>query len=382
MKILQITPYFYPSPRGTELYTYKLSENLLKLGHAVDILTINSENVDKEEVLWGKSRVYRCSLDFRYSRGEFSYEFVKGILKATDYDLYHVQIPFASGLEATIVAAGRNHIPLVATHHGQSFEGTLLYRMIVKSYDAFFTSLGIRFIDRIIFFARSYSDSLRVSPGIRKKFRVIRPAIDVERFSPSAETAELRRRLGFTPEEKIVLFVGGLSSWDRRKGAHYLIAAMAEVEKKIPAARLVIVGGGELVPELKRLANHLGLESQVFFAGPVYGEELSRYYAMCDLFVLPSIHEPFGLVILEAMASGKAVIASDIPGARDNVRHGETGLKVPPAAPPALGEAISYLLGDDELRNRMGQNARKEAEGRSWEEVAQETVKAYHEVLK
>ena len=110
MKILQITPFFHPSIAGIENYVYNLSNGLANKGLDVDILTINTENVKKEEIICGNLYVCRCSLNLKYHKGLVSIEFVRRILNAKDYDLYHIHIPFPFGLETTIVASKINKI--------------------------------------------------------------------------------------------------------------------------------------------------------------------------------------------------------------------------------------------------------------------------------
>lgn len=151
------------------------------------------------------------------------------------------------------------------------------------------------------------------------------------------------------------------------------------VQKEVPQAKLVIVGEGGLVPKLMKLTEELNLQGVLIFTGRISNEKLLAYYTMCDLFVFPSVYEPFGYVVMEAMSFGKPVIVSNIPGVGENVKEGLTGLKVPPANTSDLAHAIITLLKNDELRCALGRNAKREIAKRSWEDVAKETVKIYRE---
>lgn len=382
MKILQITGYFYPSLAGMETYALNLSRSLLQRGHQVDVLTVNTENVLKEEVIADKIKVYRCSPNLRYHKGLVSFEFIRRLLQAKDYDAYHIQIPFPLGLEAAIAASAINHIPLVALHQGEATKGDFLYSVIARSYSKFSRSVSLRHVNRLVFLTRSYPESLGLSTTIKERLRIVRPGVDIRRFSPQNDGSKLRAKFGFNDSDKVLLFVGALGKSNRYKGIDYLLRAMRQVRNRNSHVKLAIVGGGELVPELKRLAQEVKLEQDVLFTGSVPHEQLPPYYAMCDIFVLPSISGPesCGFVVLEANASGKPAIVSDLPGLRDNIDNERTGLRVPPKDSQALAQAILRLAEDDSLRKEMSQNARRDVERCSWEKCAQEIEAVYNEV--
>jgi len=382
MKILQITPFFYPVVHGGVTYIVNLSRNLSQRGHQVDILTVNTENSLKEELIDGNIRIYRCPLNFRYNKGLISLDFARQLFQAKDYDIYHIHIPFALGLEVALAASKSNRIPLIATHHGDGTVTDALYSIIAKLYSRFSRSISFEYVDRLIFLTQSYSESLWLSPKARKKVEIVRPGVDINIFSPSNSDAGLRAKFGFSDEDKVLLFVGSLVKYNRYKGVDYLIKAMRQVCDVSNHAKLVIVGGGELVPELKNLTQELNLEQDVIFTGPVPHEQMPPYYAACDIFVLPSISGPesCGLVVLEAMASGKPAIVSDLPGVRDNIKEWRTtGIKVSPKNVDELAHAIQRLVEDDRIRNEMAHNARAEIENYSWQKCAAEMEAIYRQ---
>jgi len=168
-----------------------------------------------------------------------------------------------------------------------------------------------------------------------------------------ARVAEIRRRLG-TP---LVLCVGRLVYY---KGIQYLVEAMA----KLPEARLVIIGSGPLKSNLEAQIASLGLGGRVSLLPHLEDEELHAYYEACDLFVLPSTErsETYGLVQIEAMASGKPVISTEINTGTTYVNcHGVTGLTVPPRDAHALANAMREILHDDDLRACLGRRAEERA---------------------
>jgi glycosyltransferase involved in cell wall biosynthesis len=158
---------------------------------------------------------------------------------------------------------------------------------------------------------------------------------------------------------------------------------MPKIIKGVPDAKLVFVGSGGMREELERVCKKMGVEKCVRFAGFV-GDVFKKalFYRAADVFVLPSAGpEIFGIVNLEAMACGVPIVASKIGGVPDIVKDGENGLLVPPRDSEALADAIIYLLENEDMREKMGKNGRKKAEGYSWERIAEETEEIYEGLI-
>jgi glycosyltransferase involved in cell wall biosynthesis len=183
---------------------------------------------------------------------------------------------------------------------------------------------------------------LGLSP--RSKYVVVRNGVDVERFGASG-----RRLFEGSP------VVGAVGRFASEKGHRFFLEALFRVRQKLPGARGVLVGYGELEGELRNYARLLSLGDGVVFAGE---RDSSEVLPSFDLFVQPSLYESQGLAILEAMAAGRPVVATDVGGVRDAVRHGETGLLVPPADPEALAAAIVRLAEAPEYAASLAARAR------------------------
>jgi len=180
-------------------------------------------------------------------------------------------------------------------------------------------------------------------------------------------------------EKKIILSVGTLI---KRKGIHIVLRALADLAKRFEGLSYVVVGDGIERRNLQSLTRELGLERFVDFLGQRPHAEVFRHMSACDVFVLPSWDEAFGVVYLEAMACGKPVVACRGEGVEDIVTHGETGLLVEPKDEESLKEALVRLLSDSELCERMGEKAREVVlENFTWEKNAQETIRLYREIL-
>jgi glycosyltransferase involved in cell wall biosynthesis len=203
--------------------------------------------------------------------------------------------------------------------------------------------------------------------------------VDTAVFQPREKNAELIERHGLSGKT-VVLFVGNMQPF---KGLQVLIDAMG----LIPNDRimLVIVGGGYAEKDYRKQVQARGLENRVIFAGPQKPAGLlPAYYNLCDLLVLPSTYsESFGLVVLEAMASGKPVIVSSLPGPASLVEPGKDGLVAAVGDAVDLKNRIEDLAGNPALREEMGTAARKKAlEQYSWETIGKKLEGIFQEMLR
>jgi glycosyltransferase involved in cell wall biosynthesis len=192
----------------------------------------------------------------------------------------------------------------------------------------------------------------------------------------------VREALGIAPNDVLALFVGSLDRAHYFKGIDVLLDALAQT--KPPNLRLLVIGEGDLRATYERRARNLGLAGTVRFAGRVSDAALARHYAAADLVVLASRTrgEAFGLVLLEAMAAGKPVIAADLPGVRAVVRDTQGGVLVPPGDAAALGAAFADLAADSARRAALGQAGRCAViERYTWEPVVRRLEHAYHTAL-
>ena len=179
----------------------------------------------------------------------------------------------------------------------------------------------------------------------------------------------------FCPKgEALVVCAGRL---EERKGIHILLEAWDSVSKEIPSAKLAIVGDGPRREELEGIAKERGFDSSVIFTG--FRDDVSSILAVSDFLVLPSLRQECSpLVVIEAMAAGKPVLASRLAGTPERIEDGQSGLLVPPGNADELANALKKLLGNPELRAKMGQRGRQR-----WEKnhKPEEAVKTFEEIL-
>ncbi|MCK5559919.1 MAG: glycosyltransferase family 4 protein, partial [Thermoplasmata archaeon] len=177
---------------------------------------------------------------------------------------------------------------------------------------------------------------------------------------------------------KVVLYLGRLKF---HKGLEYLIESAKLTD---PDIKYLIVGEGDFEPHLKEIVERFGVKDRIIFAGRVPNSEIPKYYCASDVFILPSITrlEAFGLVVIEAMACGKPVIISNIPGVSENITDGEEGLIVEPTNPKDIAKKINYLMKNEKIRLKMGAKGRKKVEQNySLARVVDQLEKVYQDFL-
>ncbi len=331
-----------------------ISLELQRRGHEVTIVTSRYEPLPSSEEVQGM-KVLRSKVLLTLFRSPVTPTLGRELV-GVSADLYHAHSPppLASYFAARV--SRRTGTPLVITYHcDPEVPGPLgvvvtgLYRRTLEAY-------SMKQASGIIATTQTYAATSRSLWSLDPT--VIPNAVDTERFDPRASGSAVRERHGIGEEEALALFVGRLV---RHKGIEYLLQALRHVD-----AHLIIVGVGDHARKLETMVSDLGLRERVVFVGRVPSRELQSYYAACDLFVLPSISrlEAFGIAALEAMASGKPVVVSDVPGIREVIADGVDGLLADPMNPEDIAGKMRDLLEDPERRRRMGSRGRRKVEER------------------
>jgi phosphatidylinositol alpha-mannosyltransferase len=373
VKLALVSPYDFAYPGGVTEHVAHLAEQFLARGHDVHIVAPSSDDeaepissidapihrIGRVVSIPANGSVARITLSLR------SYLQAKRLLQEEQFDLIHLHEPMMPALPLTVLR--HSNATNVGTFH--AFRNTPLTYFYGKPIlRPFFRKLHGHIV--VSSAAQDF-----VGEYFRADYRVIPNGIDYPRFNtrypPLEQLADGR---------PTVLFVGRL---EKRKGLKFLLRAWPKVLERQPNARLVVVGRGRPLEGYRRFAARQGWSpSDVVFAGYVAAEDLPRYYQSCDVFCAPNTgQESFGIVLLEAMAAGAPIVASDIPGYRDVVSDGEQGLLVEPKNPGAIADAVLRLLANPELRANMRRAGQEKARAYDWPRVATEVLDYYFEVL-
>jgi rhamnosyl/mannosyltransferase len=301
-------------------------------------------------------------------------------------DILHAHINSPMTVDFTAFASRLNGTPLVITYHadalytdlaekGPAFRGWLDQMYGVSRHLAAGTAR------QLIVTSPIYLAGSQFLQHYRHKIAVVPPCVDPFFLLSPQDTATAKQNLGYSATDLLVLFVGRLVPY---KGLQTLLRAFRLVRKRTRSAQLAIVGSGPEQFRLEQVTTQLGLANAVRFLGPVPRARLREAYSACDLFVLPSRSrsEAFGIVLLEAMARSKPIVATHVGGIPYVIRDGETGILVPPLDPTSLAGAISQFLRDPRLRRRMGQAGRKRVLANfTRESVTTQLLKIYQKLI-
>ncbi len=285
------------------------------------------------------------------------------VRRLSGFDIVHLHYPFFGGAEPAIVGKALRHDQkLVMTyHHDPVVNG--IRGAIYEAHRRLLFPWLVNRAEKILVSSRDYAEvcDLKEVHGAMNRVEVMPFGVDLERFHPGSEP-ELRSALGWRDDLPVFLFVGGLDPAHHFKGLPVLLEAL-EGLKDYPW-RCVVIGDGALRATFEANAELVGLKDRMVFLGNVSDSDLPKYYRMANVHCFPSTEraEAFGMVALEAAASGIPSIASDLPGVRSVVLNGETGLLVPPGNVEELRRAMLLMLEQVDLRHRLGESARRRAE--------------------
>ncbi len=370
MNIALVSPYDFAYPGGVTTHISRLAHQYARMGHRVKVLTPCSNKkalFDAPNVI-PLGRTIPFSSNGSYARVTLSWWLtskVKSILEEERFDIVHLHEPFCPLLPWIVL--NLSDTTNVATFHAY-YERSISYWLWRR-----WPLNGIysKFNGRIAVSEPARRCINKYFPG---DYRVIPHGIDLKHFSAGLPPIE-----EFCDGKLNILFVGRL---EKRKGALYLLKAYEKVKKEFPQSRLIVVGpGNRLRQEYQGWVEERKLKD-VTFTGNVSYFDLPRYYRTADIFCSPATgRESFGIVLLEAMAAGKPIIASNIEGYANVLSHGVEGLLVPPKDKEAIAQALLSLLSDQALRQQMGCKGREKAEEHSWERIAQRTLDYYSELL-
>jgi len=385
MKVLMVGTGMFPIPPpkegGAEKHMFNLVRELAKLGHEIHCINdvsdarelkgIRTYEVNPSKLgspLEFKSWIFHgAKVELRLCKKSFE------VLRKEKFDVIHVQD--VKGNVPGLFLSFLKKAPIVFTMHGLT--------PWMREYDSIFEEKFRKFLwltselhflrraNHIITVNRALQDHLVSNWDIPKsKITYIPNGIEPSFFT-ERENHSVREKYGLPSH--YCLFVGQLIS---RKGIKYLLEALDNAAD----VKCVIVGSG---PERSRLANlfeKLESDGKIVPLGNVPFEDLVDLYQGADFFVLPSLSEALSLTLLEAMASGIPVVASDLPGLRDVVTEGHDGFLVPPADVEKLRERMELLAENTSLCKKMGRNARETVKKYSWSEIAKKTVEVYERV--
>lgn len=379
LRIAQVTATFPPYHGGTGNVAYHNARELARLGHDVHVFTATYPDAGRRSSYDGVT-VHRLASPFRFGNAPF----LPSLLRLPRFDLVHLHYPFYFGGEMIAVRWLLTGQPYVVTYHQDViFAGPLRYpeqihdrlvgrRILQAARRVYATSSDYARASRLRVLLNASPATLDVLPN----------GVDGNRFTPTADGSMWRGRYGLLPADRVVLFVGALDRAHYFKGVRVLLESLARLRE--PRVKLLVVGAGDLLTTYRAQATELGVAEQVIFCGYVPDHALPGHYAASDVVVLPSttMGEAFGVVLLEAMATARPVVASRLPGVRTVVVEEQTGLLAEPGDVGDLAAKLRTLLADPTRARAMGLAGRALVERQyDWAQIGTRIEGLYRDAL-
>lgn len=367
LKIGIVTEYYYPLLGGISENVHHTATELVARGHAVTIIsaappnngfTLPVPNGIPTRRVGRTMKIYGNGAIAHFTVGVHLWRDMRELLEAERFDLLQLHSPLFFTLPPMAALLGK--CPRVGTFHSY-FEPSLVYNALKGV-------LQKQFVDRLDGVTVVSPSVLRaLSRYFEMDARIVPNGVDTQMFNP-----RVPRMVRFGPEKRTLLFLG---RFDPRNGLPFMLRAFAEVRKRLRDVRLVVVGSGPLEGVYQRMVPD-DLRDDVHFEGPALINRPS-YYASADLFCSPISNASFGITLLEAMATGTPIVATDNVGYRDLL--GPEGLLVPYDV-KGFADAIVQLLSDDRLRIAMREAGLRKAEEYSWPSVVTRLLDYFQEI--
>jgi len=385
MKICFISQSYLPTVGGTEIAIYELGKRLVKKGCEITLVTLSSDNklgylddsgmlichvhIPAEDLLMRNSarygRLFPPPLTEVYT--------LKSIMKLNRlkrFDILHQFHVFYLGATSVLLQKILRK-PIITSLMGWDTYDPL---HPLSKYLNPYLALIMNNSDVIVSPAHAPAIYAR-QQMCKKEIRIIPHGVDPIRFNPNVSEGMCRQKLGIEKGEIIVLSVQRLV---KRKGVEHLLYAIHSVVRENSRIKFLVAGKGPERSKLVELAKKLEITDRIIFLGFVDSEELPKYYSVCDIFVLHSLYENFGIALVEAMACGKPVISTKVGAIPEIIENGKTGLLVEPKNPEQLAQAILKLANNAYLRKKMGEEGRKKVEKEyDWNIIANKYLEFY-----
>jgi glycosyltransferase involved in cell wall biosynthesis len=362
----------------------RMAEELAKLGHEVYMFTRWREGLARHSKI-NEVHYYRCVFDpgadiitfFSNMSRAMLNEMRRVVRGSGRFDLIH-------GHDWHIVDAlfelKKEGYPIVLSYHSTEYSrrgGAIGTDRLFKEISTRET-LGGQLADRVVTVSKSMKRELtKIYQVPEEKIDVIPNAITVAKYQKQVDARRVKRRFRIPPSARTVLFMGRL---EFQKGPDLLIDAAREVGREHDDAVFLFAGTGTMAEELSRRVAKLGLEDRIKFLGWIPYRKYVDLLNTCDIMCIPSRQEPFGIILLEAWATGLPVVATDVGGLGENVRHLVNGIRVKPD-PKSIAGGIRYLLKHPEVMKRIGENGRKRARRFNWQKTIRKLLRTYRRVL-
>ncbi len=340
---------------------YDYSSGLAKMGHEITVFTPLYDEKDKEFTSQ-EFKIVRLKPWLKFGNAAYIPQLF-GLLK--NFDIINLHYPFFGGAEIVwlLKLLQKNKIKLVINYQ-MDVLGVGALKYFFKLHTKLIMPRIIKAADKVIISSTDYAQNSDISKLLQNnpdKFVVIPPTVDLQRFFPQTKNQELLDKYNFKADDLILLFVGALDKAHYFKGIDFLLESLNSLG--LNNLKLLIVGKGDLKKTYEAKAASLGLQEKVIFCDSPADSDMPKYYNLCEALILPSIDksEAFGIVLIEAMACAKPVIAANLPGVCSVFEDGVSGFAFKVKNREDLQDKLRKIFSHAEVRTKMGLAAQQRA---------------------
>jgi glycosyltransferase involved in cell wall biosynthesis len=390
-----VSPEYWPLSGGTGAYVYYLSNELMKNGYKIYVVTGSDQTLDikvNEQLKVFFLKIPKMPVIKSFMLAASSYRKLNSVRGSVNVDITHANLPltpnfavppnFGKTLVCTVHSTWKGEAQAI---RGEPYSRLNANEKFMVSFNWFLRIFEEKMLERankIIavshFTKRELLEYYKVP---EKKIRVIHNGVNVNKFKPAKDKRKIKEALGFNPDDLAIVSVGRLYA---RKGLFTLIESMPAVVKRFKNAKFIISGKGQS-GEMRKLINYadrIGVKDSIIFTGYYPDKKLPKLYQAADVFAFSTFYEHHPFAVLEALSTGLPVVTTRVGGIPETIESGKNGFLVEPFNPKQFAERILYLLEHPAEASEMGSLARKTILERfDWRIVVKDVLKVYDEAL-
>jgi len=395
-KICFISPEYWPLTGGTGSYVYYLSNELLKNGYKIYVVTGANQAQDVQvnpQLDVSFLKIPKTPIVKSFMLAAASRRKLQSGKSTANVDICHPQLPltpnfavppnYGKALVCTVHSTWKGEAEAIRGEPYMRLNANEKFLVSFNWFLRFFEEGMLHRARKII--AVSHFTKWELTNYYKipaHKIKVIHNGVDTKKFQPAADKRKVKAELGFNPDDPAIVSVGRLYA---RKGLFTLIESMPAVIARFPNAKFIISGKGQSdeMHKLNAHAQRLGVTSNIIFTGYTPDKELPKLYQAADIFAFSTFYEHHPFAVLEALATGLPVVTTNVGGIPETINSGKNGLLVPPFNSKRFSEAILYFLEHQTQATEMGAKARQTVEQQlDWQIVVKDAMKVYDQALK
>jgi glycosyltransferase involved in cell wall biosynthesis len=390
-----VSPEYWPLSGGTGAYVYYLSNELMKNGYKIYVVTGSDQTLDvkvNEQLKVFFLKIPKAPVIKSFMLAASSYRKLNSVRERVNVDITHANLPltpnfavppnFGKTLVCTVHSTWKGEAQAI---RGEPYSRLNANEKFMVSFNWFLRIFEEKMLERankIIavshFTKRELLEYYKVP---EKKIRVIHNGVDTSKFKPAEDKRKIKEELGFKADDLAIVSVGRLYA---RKGLFTLIESMPAVVKRFKNAKFIISGKGQS-DEMRKLLNYadrIGVKDSIIFTGYYPDKKLPKLYQAADVFAFSTFYEHHPFAVLEALSTGLPVVTTSVGGIPETIESGKNGFLVEPFNPKQFADRILYLLEHPAEASEMGSLARKTILERfDWRIVVKDVLKVYDEAL-